>query len=486
MAPVRPRRRRAPKNGAALVPDDLLAKLNLDRSKMSDSVVINSGELDRIRRQTRVVTDSERLSQEKAVESQKAERLEKARVRKERMLKRERELRDRAPELSDAEKDAIRANREAADRARRAKEEEHDDVKRMNQMMLYAKCVTIRDAQLKEKARQAAKAKEDALELDHQMEAERVRALRAYEAREAARLAEQKAGAATIVGQMEARERRRMAEREQKEQEARAMVEELRAREERELEAKRQKAAAGQELLREVMEANNAQALAKQAKKQQEIDEDLRIAEYLRARDRREAEIEAEAAAARAEKDRVAARLLAQQQRAADKRGEVDELRAKRYQETKDREWRARERAAAEKRAARADELREAREQQRRDKERKLVEAAMHDHEEFMAMQKHQEAARQQDIARREAAKQSKVTMRDELLEQITLREEIQRAERERLNEESRRASAPDNAERVRLEQIKREKLQQLEREGVPEKYRVEIARQKLLHFKLH
>jgi len=39
------------------------------------------------------------------------------------------------------------------------------------------------------------------------------------------------------------------------------------------------------------------------------------------------------------------------QKRAADKQAEVDELRARRYQETKDREWRAKEKATAERQA---------------------------------------------------------------------------------------------------------------------------------------
>lgn len=53
-----------------------------------------------------------------------------------------------------------------------------------------------------------------------------------------------------------------------------------------------------------------------------------------------------------AEKERIAkekeletARLRALQERAADKQSELDELRARRYQEAKEREWRAKERA---------------------------------------------------------------------------------------------------------------------------------------------
>ena len=38
------------------------------------------------------------------------------------------------------------------EKARRTADEQNDDVKRMNQMVLYAKCVTIRDKQVEEAA----------------------------------------------------------------------------------------------------------------------------------------------------------------------------------------------------------------------------------------------------------------------------------------------------------------------------------------------
>jgi hypothetical protein len=56
------------------------------------------------------------------------------------------------------------------------------------------------------------------------------------------------------------------------------------------------------------------------------------------------------------------------QERAADKAAELDELRARRYQEAKEREWRAKERAAAERAAALQAELARAREAQKASK----------------------------------------------------------------------------------------------------------------------
>ena len=54
------------------------------------------------------------------------------------------------------------------------------------------------------------------------------------------------------------------------------------------------------------------------------------------------------------------------QERAADKQSELDELRARRYQESKEREWRRKERAQAEGEAAMQRELSKAEDAQKK------------------------------------------------------------------------------------------------------------------------
>lgn len=91
-----------------------------------------------------------------------------------------------------------------------------------------------------------------------------------------------------------------------------------------------------------------------------------------------------------AEKERIAhekemetARLRAMQERAADKQSELDELRARRYQEAKEREWRSKERAYAERAAAMQAELAKARDAQQAAKIKQRAEMARVEHEEF-------------------------------------------------------------------------------------------------------
>jgi glutamate synthase domain-containing protein 3 len=54
-------------------------------------------------------------------------------------------------QLSDIEKEAKEKANYLLSKAQMQLEEEEDDIKRMNELILYAKCVSIRDAQLEEK-----------------------------------------------------------------------------------------------------------------------------------------------------------------------------------------------------------------------------------------------------------------------------------------------------------------------------------------------
>eukprot|EP00958_Prasinococcus_capsulatus_P025322 scaffold4218_cov188-Prasinococcus_capsulatus_cf.AAC.1 len=60
-------------------------------------------------------------------------------------------------------------------------EEQMDDVKRMNQMMLYSRCVNIRDQQVLEKQKRLKQEQEENLQLDLMMENERLKAVEAYD-----------------------------------------------------------------------------------------------------------------------------------------------------------------------------------------------------------------------------------------------------------------------------------------------------------------
>ena len=75
-------------------------------------------------------------------------------------------------------KDSILARAEAQ------LDEEKDDVKHMNQMVIYSKCVTIRDKQLEEQKQLEEEYKAENKWLDIMMEIERLKSLKYQEERE--------------------------------------------------------------------------------------------------------------------------------------------------------------------------------------------------------------------------------------------------------------------------------------------------------------
>jgi len=66
-------------------------------------------------------------------------------------------------------------------------DEQIDEVKKMNEMMVYSKCVTIRDKQLEEQKALESEYREEERRLDIMMEIERLKQLKHQEEREKAR-----------------------------------------------------------------------------------------------------------------------------------------------------------------------------------------------------------------------------------------------------------------------------------------------------------
>merc|ERR1719230_2278758 len=187
------------------------------------------------------------------------------------------------------------------ERAKQMMDEEMDDVKHMNQMMLYSKVVTIRDAQIQEKRGVQSEREEEERQLDMMMEIERLKALKMYEEREKARLDDQRRGAQVIVEQIKDRQVMRMREEESRDQERSFILKQIDALKEEEVEQQKAKKMAAGRLMNEVNAANSAAMKIKEDKMLAEKLEDQKILEYQRDRDRRERELEEEKARIAAE-----------------------------------------------------------------------------------------------------------------------------------------------------------------------------------------
>lgn len=513
---------RTPK-GSAVVSSRMVSSLREDAIPgAKNTVMLSSDELGFMQNQSVILTAAEKARRQKEMDERKNQLASTAKARKERMLQMEDERKKKAPVMSPMEEREMEQKNALLEHARQALDEELDDVKHMNQMMLYAKCATIRDAQLAEKVRNtrvrelttqlhlyttvrelhflendvlhrlaytdylssqkriAEMAAEEEKRLDWRMESDRLRALQVYKERERIKQEEQKVGAQVIIRQIQEREAERLRQQELREQEAQAMIERIKELEIKEEQEKERKVLAGRKLLEQVMEANNAQARAKLRKKQEELEEDLRIAEYIKNKEAREAAAEAELERIKAEKEKEVARLRAMQEKAQDRQSQMDELRAKRYQEANDRAVREKERKDAERRDAMRRDIAHARDVQRREKIQRMADQAVAEREEYHRTLEWQRTQAEIDAQKAAAEEKYRVAHREELLKQITAKERRKVAERQKFLDEGKTISKQMDADKRKLLRIKAQKLALLQAAGVPEKYQAELSKKKV------
>eukprot|EP00294_Goniomonas_avonlea_P002882 CAMPEP_0114556658 /NCGR_PEP_ID=MMETSP0114-20121206/9407_1 /TAXON_ID=31324 /ORGANISM="Goniomonas sp, Strain m" /LENGTH=531 /DNA_ID=CAMNT_0001741879 /DNA_START=109 /DNA_END=1704 /DNA_ORIENTATION=+ len=445
----------------------------------TDSLVITASELERLKHKATVNPLEERMRQKQMAEEERGRQQAAARERKKKMIQME-EIRKKNQPKSDLEMEAAAAGQGLLATAQQARDERLDDVKHMNQMMLYSKCVTIRDAQLMEKHIIAKERAEEERRLDQQMEDERVRALRLYDEREREKEEERRQGAAIIRQQIQEREQQRIREQELLDQEREAMLRQiqlLKDEDHRKEEARRE---AGRRLLEEAAAANTEQIKRKELMKLQLAEEEERIHEYIKEKEKRDWERQMELERVAKQKADEVARLRALQEKAQDKQAEQDALRARRAQEDYEREWRAKERREIERKQRMLNDIMESRVQQKSEKERRVAEAAQLEQEEFYRILDVQRQAEHTERTKESHDRERRLKHKGQILQQITDIEEKRRKERQEFLEEGNKLRHDRDLERRRLEAIKARKLQELHKAGVPDKYTIELAGKKI------
>mmetsp|Transcript_48018 Transcript_48018/g.153922 ORF Transcript_48018/g.153922 Transcript_48018/m.153922 type:complete len:524 (+) Transcript_48018:49-1620(+) len=450
------------------------------KEDVSDYVMLGTNDLARMKKPCSVLTPDEVRAIKKEMQEQKDKERAVANQRKKMMVELEEERKKNMPRTETEQIKAEEYNN-TTQNATMLLEEELDDVKDMNRMMLYAKCVTIRDAQIEERRHIIKENEEEDQRLDLMMEVERIKALELYEMRERKRAEDRKAGAAVLQKQIEERAAERERLKEIQEQEARAMLREIERLKEDEAVQVQRKKDAGRRLLAEVARANRDQIEQKKRIEEAEKEEDQRIAAYLRKKELKEAaDAEMQALIAKQKEEEVA-RLRAQQERANDKQAELDEIRAMRAQEEYEREWRERERAEAERVAAINAELASARNQQKMVKQKQLADIARQEKQEFQRIIDGQRQKEMEDLQIAKGQQAIRDHHKMELQSQIQLNEEERMAMRKAYLEEGRLQREKLEAERLRLESVKSRKLNELDTVGVPSKYQAELSRKKIM-----
>lgn len=363
----------------------------------------------------------------------------------------------------------------------RLKDTQHDDVKHMDQILLYASCATIRDRQLLEKKQAKQREIDEDARLHNLMEGERVRGIQMLEERERVRARRKKEDAEVVRQQIARREKERMIKKEKAEQEAEAMLERIKENQRREEDKIKRKIEHSRKLHEEVLAANDAAARVKLRAKELEIEEHERIAAYVRSKERREAAEEARLAEIKAAKDFEIARLRANQEKANDRRGEMDALRAKRYQEASDRKWRLAEKEKALKKQEMLRDLSRVRKEQQMYKTKYADEQRKVDNELQIRTLMWQREQQAKDDMEAERKRLQRVSIQNTVLGQIKVKEAARKQKFKDYRKEGNHIKKAIAEERARITRIKQEKLDYMTKTGVPEKFRSELAKKKIL-----
>jgi len=442
----------------------------------TNSVVISSNELDRMRGAATIVSQEEMRAADMDATQKKGAQQAAAQARKERMMAAEKEAKKRTKKTESEELQIAKGNATLA-KAVTQLDEELDDVKKMNQMMSYAKCVTIRDAQIAEKVEIEQEARAEEARLDALMEIERVKAIQRATEIEEAKARTRREGALVVVDQIKEREAQRELELEQRDIEQQMMLKQIQKMEEEDRKAVQDKIQKGKQLLSQVLSANQAQIEKKQEYKLLEGAEEERRLQYLMEKEAREQALRAEADRIKAEKEAETLRLRAMQEKMADTKAEEDALRAKRAQEAAEREWRAKELAAARAAGEKQQAMKIARNVQMREKERKLAEQAQLEKLEFERILSVQAEADARDRELVEMKNLRNMEHKDELRDTIARNAAERKAQRLKFLSEGGSLERRMQAEAIKVNSIKQRKLQELSAMGVPPKYCTELQR---------
>lgn len=184
-----------------------------EKNGQNDAVIISKADLDRIKDATTIKTKDQLIQEKRLLEEQKQAALIKSKMRKTKMQEMDamRATKVKPNEFQKAEKNKAET---LLSKAQKKLDNDMDDVKAMNQMVLYSKVVTIRDKQLEENKKLETEWIQEQKKLDLMMEIERLKVLKEEEEREVRKAAARKQGAQVIVDQIQERTIERMKEQE--------------------------------------------------------------------------------------------------------------------------------------------------------------------------------------------------------------------------------------------------------------------------------
>ncbi|CAL1526482.1 unnamed protein product [Lymnaea stagnalis] len=454
-----------------VITKDLIRKLIVPSEDPSgESTVIPRDQFFRILQASRVLSKEEREEEAERVKREKEQAMDEAQERKNRMKQLDL-ARQKNAKLNDLEEEAKEKAEHLLAKANEMRQEQEDEIKHLNEVILNAKCHAIRDAQILEKDLIKKEMVEEEKRLDVMMEVDRQNAIKIYEEIEQRRKEEQLLGAAKLLEQIDENEKEKIFELERKDQENLQMQRYIEKLMEEDQEVIDRKKAEQISLREELNKANEEILKRKEIKVLQEKAEELKVIEFQKQKAEREAAFEKEQEKIRIEKEKEVSKLRSLQERARDEQAERDALRAKRAQEQTERDWRRKEAEEMRKKAELEESLKHARSVQMRQKEHYLAVQAQRERAEFERVLCAQKELIEKQKREEEFVHKKKLVHADDVRAQIREKEKQRISERNAFFEEGVKLDEEARARRMKLEAVKKKKLNELRDMGIPEKY---------------
>ena len=276
------------KEEVSVITKDLIRKIKVPAKDPSElSIVLSSVQYSRIKDASKVLTGAEKQARLDAIKAQKEEAQASSQDRKNFMSEMEAQ-RIKREKPSDLERERKDKGKVLLAKAEEQLNEQEDEIKKLNEIILNAKCHAIRDAQLREKNEITTELTVENQRLDEMMEIERLRALQQYESREMDRQYKQIEGSNIIKKQINDNEQRRILEDEKREQEKLAMLRYLEKLQMEDISQLEKKKESQKKIMSDVAKANEEIRRQKEERGRQEKFAELKVMEYLAEKEARE------------------------------------------------------------------------------------------------------------------------------------------------------------------------------------------------------
>ncbi|XP_072758896.1 uncharacterized protein [Anoplolepis gracilipes] len=440
--------------------------------------IMTKKEYEDLKERSRVVTKEERLALAEAAEKEK-ERLTKESIERKEMIRRMdmKKSRERDPKTREIEEEARRRTVYVLERAYNMRMEQEEEIQKCNRLILESKCRAIRDAQISERKLIERELRDEETRLNDMMENERRWAIKEEMRKEQEETAKRMQFSKFLKEQIVENEEQRILEFERKQEESRLINLNNVAWQQDEIEKLRNKEAENIKVRQELAEGNEQLKHFKAMEQKENKIIDLRIQNYQRLKEEREAKKVEEQRLERLRKEQERARVAMRTMQAHEFQAQIDEINAARVQEEVEREWRQKEKEEALKKLEAQKSLQKEREEQVNNKRVMQAIEIERERREFEKIVRVQQAAFCREKKELEQKQQQILIHRNEILKQVNEKERERIAERQKMFVEGVTIRAETAMRKKKLQEAMERKCQEMRENNVPDVYINEVKR---------